>query len=50
MGVTEYLQAKLWDPLGMEFDGSWSTDSEESDFEKMESGINARPVDFARYR
>ena len=48
MSVTEYMQAKLWEPLGMEFDGSWSTDSLESDFEKMETGVNARAIDFAK--
>ena len=47
--VTAYLQEKIWDPIGMEYGGSWSLDSEESGFEKMESGINARPVDFAKF-
>ena len=47
--VTTYLQEKLWTPLGMEFDGSWSLDSEHSGFEKMESGINARAIDFAKF-
>ena len=47
--ITEYTQQKLWDPLGMEFDGSWSLDSEESDFEKMEAGFNARAIDFAKF-
>jgi len=49
MPVTSYLQMKIWDPLGMEFDGSWSTDSQSSDFEKMESGVNARALDFAKF-
>jgi len=49
MTVTQYLQTRLWDPLGMEFDGSWSTDSKESDFEKMETGVNARAIDFAKF-
>ena len=49
MKVTQYLQTRIWDPLGMEFDGSWSTDSKESDFEKMETGINARAIDFAKF-
>ncbi|HMB40865.1 MAG TPA: serine hydrolase [Balneolaceae bacterium] len=49
MLVTEYLQLKIWDPLGMEFDGSWSLDSEESGFEKMETGVNARAIDFAKF-
>jgi CubicO group peptidase (beta-lactamase class C family) len=47
--VTSYLQDKIWTPIGMEYDGSWSLDSEESGFEKMESGLNARPVDFAKF-
>jgi CubicO group peptidase (beta-lactamase class C family) len=33
----------------MEFDGSWSLDSEQSGFEKMESGINAGAIDFAKF-
>jgi CubicO group peptidase (beta-lactamase class C family) len=32
----------------MEADGSWSLDSRASGFEKMESGLNARAVDFAK--
>lgn len=47
--VTQYLQTRIWNPLGMEFDGSWSTDSKESDFEKMETGVNARAIDFAKF-
>jgi len=46
--VTTLLQEWIWDPLGMESGGSWSIDSREHGFEKMESGINARPVDFAK--
>jgi CubicO group peptidase (beta-lactamase class C family) len=46
--VASYLEAKLWRPLGMEADGSWSLDSRVSGFEKMESGLNARAVDFAK--
>jgi CubicO group peptidase (beta-lactamase class C family) len=45
--VSAYLSQKIWRPLGMEADGSWSLDSEASGFEKMESGINARAIDFA---
>ncbi len=47
--VTTYLQEKLWNPLGMQFDGSWSLDSQKSGFEKMETGINARAIDFAKF-
>lgn len=49
MTPTAYLQMRLWDQLGMEYDGSWSTDSVQSDFEKMETGINGRAVDFAKF-
>ena len=49
VSVTEYLQEKIWEPIGMEFDGSWSLDSDAGRFEKMESGINARAVDYARF-
>jgi CubicO group peptidase (beta-lactamase class C family) len=45
--VADYLAEKLWRPLGMAYDGSWSLD--ETGFEKMESGINARAIDFAMF-
>jgi CubicO group peptidase (beta-lactamase class C family) len=47
--VAHYLQQKLWKPMGMEADGSWSLDSKKDGFEKMESGVNARARDFARF-
>jgi len=40
---------RIVDPPGMEFDGSWSLDSKRSGFEKMESGVNARAVDVAKF-
>ena len=49
MPVAEYLQERIWKPMGAEFAASWSLDSERSGFEKMESGINARAVDYARF-
>ena len=49
MHVARYLQQKLWKPMGMEADGSWSLDSTSSGFEKMESGVNARARDFGRF-
>ncbi len=45
--VSLYLQEKIWKPIGMEYNGSWSTD--EYNFEKMESGINCRAIDFAKF-
>ena len=47
MPVADYLAQKIWQPIGAEFDGSWSLD--ERGFEKMESGINGRAVDFAKF-
>ncbi len=47
--VSEYLQERIWKPLGMEFPASWSLDSSRSGMEKMESGLNARAVDFAKF-
>jgi CubicO group peptidase (beta-lactamase class C family) len=49
MSVSEYLATRLWQPLGAEGDATWSLDSEGSGFEKMESGFNATPVDYARF-
>jgi CubicO group peptidase (beta-lactamase class C family) len=47
--VSEYLQEKIWKPLGMELSASWSLDSQRSGMEKMESGLNACAVDFAKF-
>jgi CubicO group peptidase (beta-lactamase class C family) len=49
MSVTEYMSTRLWRPLGAEVDATWSLDSEASGFEKMESGLNVAPVDYARF-
>jgi CubicO group peptidase (beta-lactamase class C family) len=45
--VSEYLEEKLWKPLGMEYDASWSLDRKDG----MEKGfccLNARARDFAK--
>ena len=47
--VSEFMVSRLWQPRGAEADATWSLDSEASGFEKMESGVNARPRDFARF-
>ena len=47
--VATNLSQKIWQPLGMEADGSCSLDSTQSAFEKMESGINARAIDLAKF-
>ena len=45
--VSVYLQEKIWKPIGMEYNASWSTD--EFEFEKMESGLKSRAIDFAKF-
>jgi CubicO group peptidase (beta-lactamase class C family) len=49
MSVSEYMSTRLWQPLGAEADATWSLDSTASGFEKLESGVNARPADYARF-
>lgn len=46
--VAAYLSEKIWKPVGAEADASWSIDSVKDGFEKMESGVNARAIDFAK--
>ncbi len=48
MHAADYLSQKLWRPIGAEADATWSLDSSASGFEKMESGLNARAIDFAK--
>jgi CubicO group peptidase (beta-lactamase class C family) len=47
--VSAFMAKTLWQPLGAEADATWNLDSESSGFEKLESGLNARPVDYARF-
>jgi CubicO group peptidase (beta-lactamase class C family) len=47
--VSDYMSTRLWQPLGAERDATWSLDSEDSGFEKMESGVNATAADYARF-
>lgn len=46
--ITDYLQEKLWTPLGMEFDASWSIDRKKNGLEKTFCCLNARARDFAK--
>ena len=47
--VAAYAEEHLWSAVGAEQDASWSIDSEESGFEKMESGYNAVLRDWGRF-
>lgn len=46
--VTDYLQEKIWQPLGMEYDASWSIDRERNGVEKTFCCLNARARDYAK--
>jgi len=45
---SQYLEEKVWKPLGMEYPATWSIDSVEDGFELMQSALNARAIDFAK--
>ncbi|MGB6037108.1 MAG: serine hydrolase [Cryomorphaceae bacterium] len=45
--VSGYLEEKLWKPMGMEYDASWSLDKKEG-LEKGFCCLNARARDFAK--
>lgn len=46
--ITEYLQEKIWTPLEMEYDASWSIDRKKDGLEKTFCCLNARARDFAK--
>ena len=48
--ISDFMATRLWQPLGAEADATWSLDSDGSGFEKLESGVNATAVDYARSR
>jgi len=48
VSVSQYFEREIWQKIGAEHDASWSLDSAESGFEKMESGINFHSVDFIK--
>ena len=47
--LNEYLSEKIWQPLGMEFDATWSTDRAKDGQIKAFCCINARARDFAKF-
>lgn len=46
--ITQYLQEKLWTPMNMEYDASWSIDRKNNGIEKTFCCVNARARDFAK--
>ncbi len=47
--LTEYLEQKIWIPLGMQFDASWNYDSKKHKNIKSFCCLNARAIDFAKF-
>ena len=48
MSIAEYMETRLWQPMGAEGEGSWSLDSETSGFEKTFAGLNGRALDLVK--
>lgn len=46
--ITSYLEEKLWKPMGMEYDATWSLDRKKDGLEKTFCCLNARARDFAK--
>ena len=46
--ITAYLEEKIWIPLGMEYEASWSIDRKKNGLEKTFCCVNARARDFAK--
>ena len=46
--ISSYLEEKIWQPLEMEFDASWSLDRKKNGLEKTFCCINARARDYAK--
>jgi len=44
--LSEFVEEHIWKEIGAEFAAKWSTD--ENEFEKMESGFMATPIDLAK--
>jgi CubicO group peptidase (beta-lactamase class C family) len=47
--INDYLQEKIWKPLGMEFNSTWSVDSKKNQVIKAFCCLNARTRDFAKF-
>ena len=46
---SQYLQQKIWQPIGMEYPATWSIDSEQDGFELTPILLNARAIDLAKF-
>lgn len=46
--ISQYLEEKIWHPLQMQYDASWSIDKKNNGIEKTFCCLNARALDFAK--
>lgn len=49
MSISQYMESKIWKPMGAESDAFWNLDSDKSGFETMAFGFNATLRDYARF-
>lgn len=47
--ITQYMQERLWNPLGMEYGGAWSIDHAPGGLEKTSCCLAATARDFAKF-
>jgi len=47
--VSEYLEEKIWKPMGAEWNASWSTDRKNNGIERTFCCLNATALDFAKF-
>jgi CubicO group peptidase (beta-lactamase class C family) len=48
MSITDYMQRRIWEPLGLEYNGAWSIDREDDGLEKTWCCLSATAKDFAK--
>lgn len=46
--ISTYLSEKIWEPVGMEYNATWTVDSKAHQHEIAYAGVNATARDFAR--
>jgi len=46
---SQYLEEKIWKPIGMEYSATWSIDSAQDGFELTPIMLNARAIDLAKF-
>ncbi len=49
MSLSRFVEINLWQAMGASFDAKWVLDRADNGFEKTESGLVARAIDFAKF-